>query len=47
MIFVQADYYWDTTHSIVEVKALLLDLELCRTKGINEMDIEANSMMLV
>lgn len=47
MIFAQANYYGDTTNSIAEEKVLLQGLELCRAKGINEVDIEVDSIILV
>ena len=47
VLFAQADYYGETTNSVAEAKALLQGLELCKTQGIDVVDIEVDSTMLV
>lgn len=47
VLFAQAVYYGETTNSVVENKALLQGLELCKTRGIDGVDIEVDPMMLV
>ena len=46
VIFAHADFYDDTTNYIAEAKALLQGLHICKTRGMDHIDIEVDSLML-